>query len=265
MVNADGSNTFGCAPIACANGSNYYPNPANGLCEPCRFSGAGDSSAIRVQEGVLGPEACGCNEGYFRRLLLLPLAVQGGGSVLEEVGCWPCGNLGCIPGVQRQTACSGFTSDEPTCECGLGPGMQMLQDVLMTVPFVGQPCQMVCANGYNSTTMMTTAHTGGSSDDNSNALSALLDNFGFLSLPTPVVQTTLQISAVALNTSIAQASSANEGVIVCEDGARRTVVMSPVKRLLVLCQSGHVWIVRLEDGLLGELDTSSLFEIEVKS
>ena len=81
----------GCAPIPCP--AQMYPNPDTGTCTLC----GGDSDLVVSVPGILGIDACGCKKGYLRRW----------------PNCWPCGDLGCNPALQRQAPqCDGFTPDE---------------------------------------------------------------------------------------------------------------------------------------------------------
>jgi hypothetical protein len=117
-----------CAPMPCADG--LYPDNRTLSCAACAPSYIWDT-AMRAQSrtGVMGQEACGCPVGYLR-------AWRG-----ERFDCWPCGDLGCVPGVERQTPCGGFDSADPTCACATGPGMRLL------LPAVA-PCAMACSEGF---------------------------------------------------------------------------------------------------------------------
>ena len=152
-----------CAPIACPSSPASFPDPTTGGCSPC----TGDASVVRSRPGVLGPAACGCAEGN--------LAFREGAAVT----CWPCGDLGCAAGLQRQVpfpSCTGFTSVEPTCQCGAGPGTVVLppEDGALDAPL----CAVQCAPGFVPAQPDAPALARG-----------LWDAFFFLSLPTTTIVT----------------------------------------------------------------------------
>jgi len=112
----------GCEPLSCAQG--WYPNASLDACSPC-----GDELAITLP-GVVGPAACSCPPDFFGQ----PQAAL--------ITCWPCGDLVCDPLLQVQSPCSGRSQQEPTCECLLPPGAQVVDH---------DQCQLQCAPGFEGT------------------------------------------------------------------------------------------------------------------
>ena len=109
-----------CAPIACPQG--WYPSASN--CSACGAQG------MMTLSGVMGLAACACPAGYF---------VQRSTS---SITCWPCGDLTCDPRLQEQSACPGWTTDEPECVCGTPPGAQVLDP---------DTCTFACLPDYTET------------------------------------------------------------------------------------------------------------------
>jgi len=119
-----------CLPITCPSG--WYPDASINGCQSCTQS---DSVGALTVPGVMGLAACVCPYGYFIRQ-----------STPKLIHCWPAGDMACDSAVQRQTVSSGLTNDEPTCECGLGPGMQALPFTL--VP--SELCSATCMSRYTA-------------------------------------------------------------------------------------------------------------------
>ena len=136
-----------CLPMTCPSG--YYPDQISKRCLTCTQT---DSVAALTKAGVMGLAACTCPPSYFFRPA---------GST--RIHCWPAGDLACDPRWQRQTPSLGLSSDEPSCVCGLGPGMQALDFTL--VP--SELCAATCEPGYTAVTAVD---------------AALRDDFGFLLL-----------------------------------------------------------------------------------
>jgi len=117
-----------CVPIACD--VTLFADPATGGCSPCIASV--NPQAARGRAGRLGFEdGCGCADGFFAQHHRQQQTLE----------CWPCGDLGCVRGVQQQTpSCIGSSATtEPTCACGPGPGMVVVDN---------RTCEMRCAQGF---------------------------------------------------------------------------------------------------------------------
>ena len=119
-----------CLPMTCPTG--WYPDASINGCQGCTQS---DSVGALTVGGVMGLQACACPPGYF---------IRSAGP--KRIHCWPAGDMACNPRMQRQTVSSGLTSEEPTCECGLGPGMRALDFTL--VP--SELCSAICQPGYTA-------------------------------------------------------------------------------------------------------------------
>lgn len=124
---ADGS----CGVMNCSV-QGYYPDAISGQCVACATPTT--MELITTRRGVLGLQACGCVEGYFAQ------PASGSNTKIE---CWPCGDLECVPGLQRQVGCAGQV--EPACACGVGPGMQLREPPSLHME---QQCRMECREGY---------------------------------------------------------------------------------------------------------------------
>jgi hypothetical protein len=125
-----------CAPMPCDAG--YFPDNRTGSCMSCAPYMWDAGLTPQSRSGVLmGPEACGCPRGYLQTW-------RG-----ARFDCWPCGDLGCVPDVEQQTACRGFDATDPTCECAIGPGMRRLPSNASTTP-----CAMACAEGFAEKTAL---------------------------------------------------------------------------------------------------------------
>ena len=132
----------GCTPIPCGEGA--YADPVSGACQNCSDAARAGQGAARARRGAagetrLGVDAgCGCAAGYF--------ATRDGGGGTSSFSCWPCGNLACVPGVERQvpSCLDAFTEVEPRCVCVPPPAA-----VLAARPTQDAPCALVgCADGY---------------------------------------------------------------------------------------------------------------------
>jgi hypothetical protein len=111
-----------CIPIQCPSG--WYPNASTNACSPC-----GDALA-RTLPMRIGLEACACPPGFFLQQ-----------SSDDQIRCWPCGDLQCTPGLQRQSQCPGDTLKEPECVCQLPPGAELLDP---------EACTFACAPGLDT-------------------------------------------------------------------------------------------------------------------
>ena len=113
-----------CKPMLCPH-QWMYPDPISGQCQNCTL----ETESVQgvAVTGILGLAACGCPPGYF------PTTQN------PYIHCWPCGDLGCVAGIQRQSECSEF----PTCQCAPGPGTR-LQPQSGRV----ESCALQCAEGY---------------------------------------------------------------------------------------------------------------------
>lgn len=121
-----------CAPMTCPLGS--YPDNRTGECASCDGSMLRSSVALAYSRpGYVGLEACGCWPGYIRIL------------TAGVIACWPCGDLGCLHSVERQTPCDGFRDTEPVCECAAGPGMALVANATLD-----HLCAVECAPGFAS-------------------------------------------------------------------------------------------------------------------
>jgi hypothetical protein len=97
----------GCTPIVCPL-EGWFPNATLDACSPC------PGLQLRTRPGVLGLSACVCPPGHFMQW------------ADDELRCWPCGDLGCTPGLQQQSACPGDSTAEPDCLCSVPPGARLL-------------------------------------------------------------------------------------------------------------------------------------------
>ena len=139
----DGSSSYDCVPMPCPAGT--YPDARTGACSACASSAAASSAAgaagmMQTRAGYMGLDACGCPPGYVRDAALLLLS---GADDNNNVSCWPCGDMGCAPGLEAQTGCNGFASADPVCACAAGPGMALVPDTTLD-----QRCAVECADGF---------------------------------------------------------------------------------------------------------------------
>jgi len=119
----------GCVPIPCASG--WYPNATSGTCSFC-----GDDAAHTLPLRM-GLEACACPQGFFIER-----------AHTQIIRCWPCGDLQCTPGLQRQSACPGDDTAEPQCLCQIPPGAQLVDS---------ETCAFECAPNYEPAVSAATA------------------------------------------------------------------------------------------------------------
>ena len=174
-----------CVPILCPR-IGMYPDSVTGSCLNCTTS---QQNLISMsKEGVLGIDACGCLPGYFVQILT------------STVRCWPCGDLGCIRGIQRQSTCLGFEQTEPTCNCALAPGTE-----LIAVTDNNNMCTLKCANGYHATTANAVIYSG------------LYDKFSLISMP-PSSLTQVHSSTFISNIQKVVLVDQNMAVILHNDG-----------------------------------------------
>ena len=120
-----------CRPQPCPSGT--YPDPTFPpyYCQSCTEA---DSVGALTVGDVMGLAACICPPSYF---------VRRSTSNPGRIHCWPCGDLGCLENVQRQTECPGDSDAEPTCACALGPGLLANSSSVV--------CDAACMPGYMAT------------------------------------------------------------------------------------------------------------------
>jgi hypothetical protein len=194
-----------CVPIVCPR-SGMYPDPDSGTCKNCTFASA--TFAIS-KEGVLGLDACGCPVGFF---------VQRFNS---SIRCWPCGDLGCMRGLQRQSECLGFGQIEPTCDCAPAPGTELVDDT----QDIESVCLLRCAQGYHQTSV-------------SALLPGLYNKFSFLSNALPDTSEIVILSRSIRNIRDVVCVGDNIGV--------------------VLHDGGMLSLVRLDSGAVAQADLNIL-------
>ena len=120
-----------CAPMRCSDG--LFPDNRTGVCAACAPYMWDTMLMPHSQIDVMGVAACGCPDGYVR--------TQRG----ARFDCWPCGDLGCVYGVERQTPCNGFDANDPVCACAPGPGMMLVVNATSNYG----PCAMACLPGFD--------------------------------------------------------------------------------------------------------------------
>jgi len=233
-----------CVPISCPF-RYMFPDPFTGICQNCSLISRNenfDNYLVRSIPGLIGfDEACGCNEGYFMTTTMV-LAdsfynIAENGELREEhtqvnvkriLKCWPCGDLGCIPSMQYQTSCDGFSESEPTCVCALGPAMQFVQpSSLSWFLDTESPCKLECAPGFIS-------------PSSSDIIPGLWDDYSFLSMSNmgqynefEVITTATTTHACWINAMLRSIVAININVLlaVCTDGNVTMLVYSPSSAL----------------------------------
>ena len=172
-----------CVPILCPR-SGMYPDPNSGICKNCTLAGS-TTSAIS-KERVMGLDACGCSSGFFVQRLN------------TSIQCWPCGDLGCTRGLQRQSECLGFGQTEPTCDCGPAPGTELVdtQDIEFA-------CSLRCAKGYHSASTL---------------LPGLYNKFSFISNALPDTSEIVHLLVSVRNIQDVVLVGDNIGVVLHDEG-----------------------------------------------
>ena len=248
--------TGGCVPIACRAGT--FPDPQTDGCTPCP---AAAGLVMTTRPGVLGFDACGCVPGYIRRVAYVGVA-QGDNNnnglltVQQQVACWPCGDLGCAFGLQRQTPCDGFGYAEPECVCGVGPGMAL------SVPArLDAPCAVTCAPGFRPAYNNNAAVTPG-----------LFDLFSFVLFPSSSTTTSLLVAGGGGNTknnnNLNNNNNNKNGTTTTQQPPcapfRRAVPILDAA-VLAVCDNaqGDVLVIRTDSGEWEPLNLT-LFEIETQ-